>query len=220
MRILVVDDDAPTRELLARSLGRAGHAASTAASCQEAEAIVRGEHFDVLVLDVMLPDGSGLDLCRALRQQRVKTPILLLTARGAVGDRVEGLNAGADDYLPKPFAISELVARVRALGRRGGLREEVVVVGDVEIDLGGHRVLLAGKSVEMTARELAILETLARNQRQVVSRDQILESVWGTVSESKANTLDVLMARIRRKLGGASAPIRTVRNLGYLLEEP
>jgi len=220
MRILVVDDDAPTRELLARSLGRAGHAAPTAASCQEAEAIVRGEHFDVLVLDVMLPDGSGLDLCRALRQQRVKTPILLLTAQGAVGDRVAGLNAGADDYLPKPFAVSELVARVRALGRRGGLREEVVVVGEVEIDLGGHRVLLAGKSVEMTARELAILETLARNQRQVVSRDQILESVWGTVSESKANTLDVLMARIRRKLGGASAPIRTVRNLGYLLEEP
>jgi two-component system OmpR family response regulator len=219
MRILVVDDDSPTRELLARSLGRAGHVASIAADRQEAEAMVRGEHFDVVVLDVMLPDGSGLDLCRALRQQRVKTPILLLTAQGAVGDRVEGLNAGADDYLPKPFAVSELVARVRALGRRGSLREEVVVVGDVEIDLGGHRVLLAGKSVVMTARELAILETLARNQGQVVSRDQILESVWGAVSESKANTLEVLMARIRRKLGGASAPIRTVRNLGYSLEE-
>jgi DNA-binding response OmpR family regulator len=219
MRILVVDDDPPTRELLARSLGRAGHVASVAASCQEAEGMARGEHFDVLVLDVMFPDGSGLDLCRALRQGRVKTPILLLTAHGAVGDRVEGLNAGADDYLPKPFAVSELIARVRALGRRGALRDEVVVVGDVEIDLGGHRVLLAGKSVAMTARELAILETLARNQRQVVSRDQILESVWGTVSESKANTLEVLMARIRRKLGGATAPIRTVRNLGYSLEE-
>jgi DNA-binding response OmpR family regulator len=219
MRILVVDDDSPTRELLARSLGRAGHVASAAANLQEAEAMVRGEHFDLLVLDVMLPDGSGLDLCRALRQQRVNTPVLLLTAQGAVGDRVEGLDAGADDYLPKPFAVSELVARVRALGRRGSLREEVVVVGDVEIDLGGHRVLLAGKSVAMTARELAILETLARNHRQVVSRDQILESVWGTVSESKVNTLEVLMARIRRKLGGASAPIRTVRNLGYSLEE-
>jgi DNA-binding response OmpR family regulator len=219
MRILVVDDDPPTRELLVRSLGRAGHVPAAAASCHEAETMMHGEHFDVLVLDVMLPDGSGLDLCRALRQERVKTPILLLTAQGAVGDRVEGLNAGADDYLAKPFAVAELIARVRALGRRGALREEVVVVGEVEIDLGGHRVSLAGKSVAMTARELAILETLARSQRQVVSRDQILESVWGTVSESKANTLDVLMARIRRKLGGASAPIRTVRNLGYSLEE-
>src|SRR4051794_21542616 len=122
MRILVVDDDPPTRELLARSLGRAGHIAAAAATCHDAEAIMRGEHFDLLVLDVMLPDGSGLDLCRALRQQRLRTPILLLTAQGAVGDRVEGLNAGADDYLAKPFAVSELIARVRALGRRGALR--------------------------------------------------------------------------------------------------
>jgi DNA-binding response OmpR family regulator len=220
MRILVVDDDLPTRELLVRSLGRAGHVASAAANCGEANTMVLAERFEIVVLDVMLPDGSGVDLCRALRQQRVDTPILLLTAQGAVGDRVEGLNAGADDYLPKPFAVSELLARVGALGRRGpALRKEVVVMGAVEIDLAGHRVSLAGKSVAMTARELAILETLARHQRQVVSRDHILESVWGTISETKANTLEVLMARIRRKLGGPRAPIRTVRGLGYSLDE-
>jgi DNA-binding response OmpR family regulator len=151
----------------------------------------------------------------------VTTPVLLLTARGAIGDRVEGLNAGADDYLSKPFAVSELLARLRALGRRGpALRDEVIVVGAVEIDLAGRRVSLAGRAIAMTARELAILETLARRRRQVVSRDQIMESVWGAVSDSKANTLEVLMARIRRKLGGVRAPIRTVRNVGYALEEP
>jgi DNA-binding response OmpR family regulator len=221
MRILVVDDDLPTRELLVRSFGRAGYLASAVATCRDAESLVLDEHFDILVVDVMLPDGSGVDLCRTLRQQAVKTPVLLLTARGAVGDRVEGLNAGADDYLAKPFAVSELLARVRALGRRGPvLRHEVIVVGEVEIDLGGRRVSLAGKPIAMTARELAILETLARNRRQIVSRDQIMESVWGTVSDARANTLEVLMARIRRKLGGARAPIRTVRNVGYVLEDP
>jgi DNA-binding response OmpR family regulator len=221
MRILVVDDDVATRELLVRSFGRAGYGVAAVASSREAETLVAGEHFDILVVDVMLPDGSGVDLCRVLRQRSVKTPVLLLTARGAVGDRVQGLDAGADDYMPKPFAVSELLARVRALGRRGpALRDEVIVVGGVEIDLGGRRVSLGGKSVAMTARELAILETLARNPRQIVSRDQIMESVWGTVSDAKANTLEVLMARIRRKLGGPQAPIRTVRNVGYALEGP
>jgi two-component system, OmpR family, response regulator len=151
----------------------------------------------------MLPDGSGIDLCRALRERQMTTPVLLLTARGAVGDRVAGLDAGADDYLAKPFAISELLARVRALGRRGPvLRNEVIRAGDVQIDIGGRRVSAASKSVPMTARELAIIEVLAKNCGRVVTREHLMEAAWGRVSEAIANSLEVLVARIRRKLGG------------------
>jgi DNA-binding response OmpR family regulator len=218
MRILVVDDHGPTRELLARSFGRSGHATVAVASCLEARAQA-GEGFDLIVLDVMLPDGSGVDLCRTLRERKLTTPVLLLTARGAVGDRVAGLDAGADDYLAKPFAIAELMARVRALGRRGpALRDEVIVAGDVEIDLGGRRVSVAGKSVPMTARELAILEVLAKSSGRVVTREHLMEAAWGRVGEAVANSLEVLVARIRRKLGGPAAPIRTVRGIGYALE--
>jgi two-component system OmpR family response regulator len=203
MRILVVDDHAPTRELLIRSFGRSGHVSVAAGSCAEAHSRTVDDRFDLLVLDVMLPDGSGIDLCRALRERQMTTPVLLLTARGAVGDRVAGLDAGADDYLAKPFAISELLARVRALGRRGPvLRNEVIRAGDVQIDIGGRRVSAASKSVPMTARELAIIEVLAKNCGRVVTREHLMEAAWGRVSEAIANSLEVLVARIRRKLGG------------------
>jgi DNA-binding response OmpR family regulator len=219
MRILVVDDHPPTLELLVRNLKRDGHLTSAVASCSEAEAFATSEHFDVLVLDVMLPDGSGVDLCRNLRRQSITTPILLLTARGAIGDRVAGLDAGADDYLAKPFAISELLARVRALGRRGPvLRDEIVVTRDVEIDFGARRVAIGGKAVAMTTRELAILEVLAKNRGRVVTREHLMEAVWGSVSETAAGSLEVLVARIRRKLGGQTSPIRTVRGVGYGIE--
>jgi two-component system OmpR family response regulator len=220
MRVLIVDDDHPTCDLLLRSFSRAGHLARQAATCEEAEAAVTSDHFDLLVLDVMLPDGSGVDLCRSLRSQGVSTPVLLLTARGAVGDRVAGLDAGADDYLGKPFAVSEVLARARALGRRGpAVRAEVVRLGDLELDFAGRRMLVRGEQVLVTAHELAILEVLAAHPSRVVSREHLIEAVWGSVTPSAANSMEVLIARIRRKLGGAAALLRTVRGVGYVLGE-
>jgi two-component system, OmpR family, response regulator len=220
MRILIVDDDEPTRALLARSMGRAGHTTALAATCEQGEALASDGPFDLVLLDVMLPDGSGVELCRQLRASRVSTPILLLTARGAVGDRVAGLDAGADDYLSKPFAVSELLARVRALGRRGPvLREETIRIRDLEVDLPGRRILLEGKVLTMTARELAIVEVLVKHRGRVMSREDLMEAVWGNVSRSVAGSLEVLIARVRRKLGHSAGLLKTVRGVGYAFEE-
>jgi DNA-binding response OmpR family regulator len=219
VRILIVDDHAETRDLLVRNLSGASHDVQACGTCADADGAVASQHFDVIVLDVMLPDGSGVDLCRTLRDRGVTTPVLLLTARGDVRDRVAGLDAGADDYLAKPFALSELLARVRALGRRGPtLRAASIQAGDVTVDLEGRRVLRDGRSVPLTARELAIVEVLATHRGGVVARDRLIESVWGEASESAEASLEVLIARIRRKLGGARAPIRTVRGLGYAFD--
>ena len=219
MKILVVDDHEGTRQLLQRSFDRAGHNVKAVASLETARTATAAETFDVVVLDVMLPDGSGVELCKEIRDRGLDTPILLLTARGEVGDRVAGLDAGADDYMAKPFAVSELQARVRALGRRGpALREATVTAGPVTVDLNGRRVFLNDEPVTMTARELAILEVLAKHRGGVVARDDLLESVWGEVTDSAHASLEVLIARIRRKLGGADAPIQTVRGLGYALQ--
>jgi two-component system, OmpR family, response regulator len=198
VQVLVVDDHSPTRQLVQRGLEQASHGVKTAASCEEAEDAVLSRTFDVVVLDVMLPDGSGIDLCRRLRSAKRYVPILLLTARGDVRDRVAGLEAGADDYLIKPFAISELMARVKALGRRGPVfRDEAVAIGAVVIDFEARRVSMNGHEVPLTAKELAIVEVLAWRKRSVVSREQLIESVWGEVSDSAAASLEVLIARIR-----------------------
>jgi two-component system, OmpR family, response regulator len=218
VRILVVDDHAETRQLLVRSFEQAAHTVEPVGSCAAALSALEQRRFDLVVLDVMLPDGSGVALCRELRALPVTTPVLLLTARGQVRDRVEGLDAGADDYLAKPFALSELMARARALGRRGpALREARVRAGDVTVDLSARRVWRGEAPVALTAREFAIVEVLALRRGAVVSRDDLVESVWGEVTDSALASLEVLMARIRRKLGAASA-IHTVRGMGYTLE--
>jgi two-component system, OmpR family, response regulator len=219
MRILVVDDHPETRALLARNLELASHGVKTAASCGEAEAALMVGRFDVVILDVMLPDGSGIDLCRTVRAGRVTVPILLLTARGQVRDRVHGLEAGADDYLVKPFAIVELLARVKALGRRGPvLRDRAITIGPVHVDLERRRVRASGRVVALTARELAIVEVLACRRGGVVAREHLLESVWGDADEASGASLEVLVARIRRKLGGAARALATVRGVGYMLQ--
>lgn len=216
MHLLVVDDHSPTRQLVQRGLEQAGHRVKTAASCEEAEDAVLSTAFDVVVLDVMLPDGSGIELSRRLRSAKRYVPILLLTARGDVRDRVAGLEAGADDYLTKPFAVSELTARVKALGRRGPMyREGTVTFGSVVIDFEARRVSMSGREVPLTAKELAIVEVLAWRQRSVVPREQLLESVWGEVSDSAGASLDVLLTRIRRKLGPSASLLQTVRGVGY-----
>jgi two-component system OmpR family response regulator len=219
MRVLVVDDDEETRRLLVRNLQLASHGVKAVESCADARDALARDRFDVVVLDVMLPDGSGIDLCSQWRKAQVDVPILLLTAKGEVKSRVLGLEAGADDYLGKPFAISELRARVNALGRRGPLRRDrSIAIGALEVDVESRTVLLDGAVLPLTARELAIVNLLAARPGRIVSREELFESVWGEASDSARASLDVLVARIRRKLGPHAAMLHTVRGVGYRLE--
>jgi two-component system copper resistance phosphate regulon response regulator CusR len=178
--------------------------------------------FDVLILDVMLPGGSGFELCRELRAREIATPILMLTARDTVDDRVAGLEVGADDYLTKPFAFKELLARVRALGRRRGAPlPETLRVGDLEVDLSAHRVRRDGKSIELTAREFALLEFFVLHPGQVVDRAAITAHVWDENHDPFTNVLEVLVRRLRRKVDDdfPTKLIQTVRGAGYRLGE-
>jgi two-component system OmpR family response regulator len=221
VRILLIEDDAPTRSLIRRSLTARGHAIHDVDRAALGDALARGEEFDVLVIDIQLPDGDGLELCRELRRDGINTPILFLTARGGVGDRVAGLDAGADDYLRKPFALAELDARIRALGRRQGTAAPASLSGaGLEIDFSARVLRRDGDEVPMTAREWRVLEILAGRIGRVVTRGDLLSLAWGEVEPSSSDSLDVIMSRIRRKLGreGAPSPIRTVRGEGYVLE--
>lgn len=215
MRVLVVDDDQDVLAVLTRALARDGYTVSTTASVAEARRAVAAG-VDLLVLDLGLPDGSGLELCRELRRDAHTLPILILTAQTQVGIRVAGLDAGADDYLTKPFALAELRARVRALGRRGPvLRSMVHTHNEVSLDFGGRRARRAGIEVPVTAREWAILEYLATRVGHITARNDLLAVVWGDTSESAGNSLEVLIARLRRKFGADI--IQTMRGQGYLL---
>ncbi|OQX70266.1 MAG: hypothetical protein B6A08_00075 [Sorangiineae bacterium NIC37A_2] len=218
MRLLIVDDSEELLDLLGRSFGGEGHELRLAKSLGEARRHLQDFFPDTIILDVELPDGSGVDFCRELRAQGKNWPVLLLTAHGAVHERVAGLDAGADDFLPKPFALAELRARVRALGRRGPVERPVsIVIAGVEIDLGARRAFLEGREVPVTAREWAVLEFLLSRRGRVVSREAILEGVWGDADEGASASLDVIMARLRRKLGGSL--VRTVRGEGYVVDE-
>ena len=217
MRVLVVDDEADVRSVVARALRADGHIVATAedlATARERQA----QGTDLVVLDLRLPDGFGLELCRELRAQGSTVPILLLTAMSQVALRVEGLDAGADDFLAKPFAVAELRARARALGRRGAMARTLVYTrDDVYLDFSGRLATRAGDPVAVTAREWAILEMLASRTGRVVSRQNLLEGAWGDVSDSASSTLEVLIGRLRRKLGADL--IRTLRGEGYSLAE-
>lgn len=213
--MLVIDDEEDVRSVVARALKADGHAVATAEDLATArERIVEGT--DLLVLDLRLPDGFGLDLCRELRAEGATVPILLLTALSKVALRVEGLDAGADDFLAKPFAVAELRARVRALGRRGALPRGLMYRHeDVDLDFAGRHAQRAGREIAVTAKEWAILEMLAQRAGRVVSRLSLLEGVWGDASETAASSLEVLIGRLRRKLGPDL--IRTLRGEGYSL---
>ncbi|MCP3101521.1 response regulator transcription factor [Myxococcus sp. K15C18031901] len=215
MHVLVVDDHQELRALVAQALERDGHLVRQAEDIEQARQALLSEP-DVIVLDLGLPDGSGLSLCRELRRDGIQTPILILTAHNRVNERVEGLDAGADDFLGKPFAIAELRARVRAVGRRRERASAVCVrIGDVELDFGRREALRAGQAVAVTSREWAILEALASRADRVVSKDVMLESIWGEATAGAESSLEVLVARIRRKLG--DEVVITLRGEGYRL---
>lgn len=216
MNVVVVDDDDELCELVGTALARDGHTVHVARSLASTRAVLSEHEADVLVLDLGLPDGSGLELCNELRRARHGPRILILTATGDVAARVAGLDAGADDYLVKPFAVAELRARVRALARRN--EPEIVAPllrGDVTLSLATRRAFRSGLEVALTPREWAIIELLARAGGRVVPRDTLLLEVWGEASDSANASLGVLMARIRRKLG--TDLIRAVRGEGHAL---
>jgi DNA-binding response OmpR family regulator len=220
LRILVVEDSAEVRTFVEVTLRQAGFDVRAVASCASAEAALREGGISGVVLDWMLPDRPGIDLCRAMRRGGDATPVLMLTARGEVEDRVAGLDAGADDYLKKPFAAAELKARVKALLRRGPrLADEIVRIGPVELHAGSRRIVSSGREIPLTAREYDILETLARQRGRFVPRSSILLSVWGSDDDAASSSLEVLVARLRRKLTAAGAPeaIATLRGVGYSL---
>lgn len=179
--------------------------------------------YDVIVLDVMVPVRDGFAVARALRERRVRTPILMLTGRGAVEDRVRGLDVGADDYLVKPFALRELIARIRALSRRHlPDRGAVLTAGPIRLDTSAHRLLVAGCEVVVTAKEFAILEFFLLHQGQLLTREQVLQGVWDWDLEDGRNLVEVYIGRLRRKLAaaGVNDPIRTIRGAGYRFEAP
>lgn len=217
MRVLVVDDEADVRSVVARALKADDHVVVTASDLATAR-LALGKGVELVVLDLRLPDGFGLDLCREVRKSDSLIPILLLTALSQVALRVEGLDAGADDFLAKPFAVAELRARVRALGRRGSLLRGVVYEHDgVVLDFARRAARRSDKQVAVTAKEWAILEVLAQRTGKIVSRTDLLQAVWGEAGESASGSLEVLIARLRRKLG--TGLIRTLRGEGYALSE-
>jgi len=220
MRILVVEDDAQLASVLESGLEEHGfHVAREASADAGRSRAVLGA-FDVIILDVMLPGGSGFDLCRTIRERGVATPVLMLTARDTVDDRVHGLESGADDYLTKPFAFRELVARIRALARRPPTPiPERTSIADLDIDLGAHRVRRGGRDIELTAKEFALLEFLVRHRDQVVDRAAITAHVWDENHDPFTNVLEVLVRRLRRKIddGFDLKLIHTLRGAGYRL---
>ena len=221
MRVLVVEDDRRLARTLVRGLREAGLRADTVTTGDDALNAVASASYDVIVLDVMLPGGQdGFSVCAELRESGDSTPVLMLTGRDSVDDRVRGLEAGADDYLVKPFAFRELVARIKAVTRRHTPRSSVVEVGELRLDNAAWTVTVSGQPVQLTPKEFAILELLMHNAGKLLSRVQIEEHVWESDLHTESNLLEVYIARLRRKLATAGLPdlITTIRGAGYRLE--
>jgi DNA-binding response OmpR family regulator len=222
MRLLLVEDDRTISRFLVKGLREDHHVVDLVEDGAEAEVQAATEDYDVILLDLMLPGLDGFEVCRRLRQQEIDTPVLVITARDAVADRVTGLDAGADDYLVKPFAFEELLARVRALARRGRTRqlEGVLHYGPIAVDPRDHTATVEGRPVDLTATEYRLLEYLVRRAEAIVSRDQLAEHVWGSEYDPFSNLADVYIGYVRRKLQAhhAAPLIHTIRGLGYMLK--
>jgi two-component system, OmpR family, response regulator MprA len=221
VRVLVVDDDAAVRQSLATALGRDGYEVLAAEDGNAGLAHLVAASVDAIVLDVAMPEPNGLEVCRRLRACGDRTPILMLTARGLVDDRVAGLDAGADDYLVKPFALAELRARLRALLRRNAASAELLSYADLALDLAAARVTRGGREVALTRTEYLLLELFLRNPGRVLSHSQIFQAVWGYDFGLRSNNLWVYMGYLRTKLEAAGEPrvLHTVRGLGYVLRD-
>jgi DNA-binding response OmpR family regulator len=223
MYILYVEDDARVGRAVGRGLTDAGHRVDLADNGPEGLERASTGAYDLIVLDVLLPGMDGIAICREVRRQGVTTPVLMLTARDAIGDRVRGLDAGADDYLVKPFALAELLARIRALGRRGDgrLGGEVLTVGDLQLDLEQRQARRGDRSIELTAKEFQLLEYLMRHAGRLLTKDQILQHVWGYDAEVSSNVTEIYIHYLRDKIDRSFADplIRTVRGAGYMLKE-
>jgi two-component system, OmpR family, response regulator len=219
--ILLVEDDAETRDAVSRVLADEGYRVIGAERGEAGTRALKGGDIAAVILDVWLPDVNGFDLCRSWRAAGLRVPVLMLTARTDVSSRVQGLDAGADDYLGKPFALSELRARLRALLRRGTdpQRQRVVRIGEATLDFGRRQAWLGSVEVPLTRREIDVLERLAWARGHAVSRDDLLEEIWGESTPEAAASLEVIVARLRRKLdrGDRESLIRTVRGFGYAL---
>ena len=219
MRILVVEDTEDLAEALARRLKKLGHAADIASNGTDADELLRTETYNLIVLDLMLPGLDGKTVLQKLRQRRSRTPVLVLTARSDVDDKVGVLDYGADDYLVKPFDFRELEARCRALLRRPcGMETSVVAYGNLTFDGAARRVLVAGQPVELSSREFRLLELLLANLGRVLSKDPLIDQLFGFDEAVAPNAIELYVSRLRRKLEGASVEIRTVRGLGYVAE--
>lgn len=222
-KILIIEDDAETAAYLARGLSQEGHSVEQAANGQDGLFQATDGSFDLIILDRMVPVLDGLSVLKALRAAKIETPVLILSALGSVGDRIEGLECGSDDYLVKPFSFAELLARANALLRRSESRvtsDPRLAVGDLEIDLLSRTVKRGGKKIELKPREYLLLEYFARNEGRVVTRTMLLEQVWDYHFDPATNVIDVHVSRLRRKLDdGFDRPLlHTVRGAGYMLE--
>ncbi len=224
MRVLVVDDEPAVREVLARILEVEGFEVALAGDGRAAVRAQASAPADAVLLDVLMPGLDGLEVCRRLRDTGDRTPVLMLTARDGVGDRVAGLEAGADDYLPKPFALEELLARLRALLRRCGWEQDrqALRFDDLELDPVGHEVHRGGRRIELTRTEFLLLELFLLHPRQVLTREQIFDGVWGYDFGPASNSLEVYVGYLRRKTEAAGEPrlLHTVRGFGYVLRAP
>src|SRR5262245_18301910 len=221
MRILFVEDDPQMRELVRRGLVEEGHGVDSATSAPPALELAHGASYDAMVIDVTLPGPSGLDLVRSLRRDGDRTPVLMLTARDAVADVGAGLDAGADDYLTKPFSFKVLLARLRALGRRSPLVHAVVLhVADLELDTSTYTVRRRGAVLPLTRTEYSLLEYLMRHAGRVVAREKLMASVWGPDRDVGRGTLDTFVKSLRQKVENGNRPlIHTVRGVGYCLRD-
>ncbi|MFG6281565.1 response regulator transcription factor [Sphingomonas sp. S6] len=222
-RILLIEDDDGTADEISLELTSSGHGVTRAAALEPARALSTGEPFDLLILDRQLPDGEGLELLSDLRRNGQRTPALVLSALGSLDDRVRGLRAGGDDYLPKPFALVELVARVEALLRRpNDTRATRLIAGPLELDLLAGTATRAGRPLGLLPRELKLLDYMVRRAGQIVTRAMLLRDVWGYSFEPDTNVVDVHLGRLRRKIDGEGETpmIRNVRGQGYILDAP
>jgi two-component system copper resistance phosphate regulon response regulator CusR len=221
MRILVVEDEQKLAEILTRSLRGEGFTVDVTETADDAFHWAVEDHYDLIILDLLLPDGSGTDVLRRLRQQQHKVPVLVLTARGDIDTKVENFEAGADDYLTKPFALPELLVRVRALMRRGpAVKETVIKLADLEVDRLSHQVRRAGRRIELSPKEYSLLEYFLLNTGRVLSRSMIIDRVWDQSFEGFTNIVDVYVRQLRRKIDEGFEPklIRTVRGIGYSID--